>query len=145
MPLIPAEPRLRHCSLNRSTGSLACFVFSIFLHFCLISVSDLDVAAMLLSIVCNKYGALWKSRRFYFPLPWQPPGGTQSVYNNRTVGSKSFFPSKLLRTYALWAGFSKKPEELQIQFEWNVVVKWGSSWRQTNCFPRQNILKTWTY
>ena len=68
MPFIPAEPRLRHCSLNRSTGSLACLEFSIFLHFCLISVSDLDVAAMLLSIVCNKYGALRESRRFYFSV-----------------------------------------------------------------------------
>lgn len=66
MPFIPAEPRLRHCSLRRSTGSLACLELSIFLHFCLISVSDLDVAAMLLSIVCNKYGALRESRRFLF-------------------------------------------------------------------------------
>lgn len=95
MPFIPAEPRLRHCSLKRSIGSLVCLEFSIFLHFCLISVSDLDVAAMLLSIVCNKYGALRKSRRFYFSVTvtttgWYP---VRSLTWNRGLKNKKLlFP-----------------------------------------------------
>ena len=94
MPFIPAEPRLRHWSLNRSTGSLACLECSIFLHFCLISVSDLDVAAMLLSIVCNKYGALRESRRFYFSVTLTTsvvstsPTGMEPWAQNRPVSTK---------------------------------------------------------
>ena len=65
MPFMPAEPRLRHCNLNLSIGSIFPLLFSIFLHFCFISESDLAVAAMLfLYGPVNKYGALSKSRRF---------------------------------------------------------------------------------
>ena len=66
MPFMPAEPRLRHCNLNLSIGSIFPLLFSIFLHFCFISESDLAVAAMLfLYSLVNKYGALSKSRRFW--------------------------------------------------------------------------------
>lgn len=87
-PLMPAEPRLRHRSLKCSIGSLRSLEFRSFLHFCLICESDLDVAAMFLSFVRNKYGALWKSRRLYFfRYPDNDRSFPVSLVKNKTVGA----------------------------------------------------------
>lgn len=103
MPLMPAEPRLRHCNLNFSIGSMPPLLLSIFLHFCFISLSDLAVAAMLLSVKRNKNGALGKVTKIsILLLPWQRPRGAQAVHWNWTAGSKfSFFLFFFFQFYVL--------------------------------------------
>ena len=96
-PLMPAEPRLRHRSLKCSIGSLRSLEFRSFLHFCLICESDLDVAAMFLSFVRNKYGALWKSRRLYFfRYPDNDRSFPVSLVKKKTVGAPLQFLKSII-------------------------------------------------
>ena len=81
IPLMPAEPRLRHCSLKRSIGSWEPLEPSIFLHFCLICASDLAVAAMFQSLLCVTNMAPFASHEgFIIPLLWQRPHRVQSLH-----------------------------------------------------------------
>ena len=89
IPLMPAEPRLRHCSLKRSIGSWEPLEPSIFLHFCLICASDLAVAAMFQSLLCVTNMAPFASHEgFIIPLLWQRPHRVQSLHGKKTVGAE---------------------------------------------------------
>ena len=99
IPLMPAEPRLRHCSLKRSIGSWEPLEPSIFLHFCLICASDLAVAAMFQSLLCVTNMAPFASHEgFIIPLLWQRPHRIQSLHGKKKQWAQKLFKQKKTQT-----------------------------------------------
>lgn len=96
---MPAEPRLRHCSLNRSIGSWEPLEPSIFLHFCLICASDLAVAAMFQSLLWVTNMAPFASHEgFIIPLLWQRPHRVQSLHGKKKQWAQKLFKQKKTQT-----------------------------------------------
>ena len=97
---MPAEPRLRHCSLKRSIGSWEPLEPSIFLHFCLICASDLAVAAMFQSLLCVTNMAPFASHEgFIIPLLWQRPHRVQSLHGKKNSGLRNDSNKRKLKQY----------------------------------------------